>query len=89
MDNNPSFNTIDLTPSWGEVGKLYFRLVESGETAAARAMRPDIAKALAAAEALRAVMDTLSEAQMTIVTRTMNDELFGESSRKGVPQCTK
>ncbi len=40
--------TIDLTPTWGEIGNMYARFAECGEVRVIRAMRPDVARALAA-----------------------------------------
>ena len=37
--------TIDLTPTWGEIGLLYVRLAESGETKALTEMRGEHARA--------------------------------------------
>jgi hypothetical protein len=51
--------TIDVTPTWGEIGILYVRLAESGERQAIRAMRDDVAKAFAFAEAFKAIRASL------------------------------
>ncbi len=66
---------IDVTPTWGEIGNVYRRLVESAETKAAKAMGPEIAKALAAAQALTAIQDTLTTDQAERVRRIMVAEL--------------
>ncbi|VWC52657.1 hypothetical protein BLA23254_08049 [Burkholderia lata] len=67
--------TIDLTPTWGEVGNLYARLAESGETAAIRGMRSEAAKAFAAAQAFTAIQATLSEEQRAIASDVLTTEL--------------
>lgn len=67
--------TIDVTPTWGEVGNVYRRLVESAETKAAKAMGPEIAKALAAAQALTAIQHTLTADQAERVRHVMAAEL--------------
>jgi len=51
--------TIDLTPTWGEIGTLYVRLAESGEVKALAGMRREVARAFAAAQALLAVQNDL------------------------------
>src|SRR3546814_13422380 len=51
--------TIDLTPTWGEIGLLYVRLAESGETKALTEMRGEVARAFAASQALTAIMGDL------------------------------
>lgn len=68
-------NTIDMTPTWGEIGNVYRRLVESRETKAAKAMAPEIAKALAAAQALTAIEHTLTADQAAQVRHVMVAEL--------------
>lgn len=51
--------TIDVTPTWGEVGNIYARLAETGERNAARAMHADLAKAFAFAEAFKVILPQL------------------------------
>lgn len=54
---------IDLTPSWTTVGQIYIRLAESGEQKAIQAMRPEIRRVFAMAEASQIMHDELSDAQ--------------------------
>lgn len=70
-----SLTTIDMTPTWGEIGVLYARLAESREVKAIREMRPDVARAFAAAQALKAIQASLTEAQSAIVAQTLTAEL--------------
>lgn len=51
--------TIDLTPTWGEIGNLYARLAVSNEQKAMEAMRSEVARAFAAAEALQQIQKLL------------------------------
>ncbi|MEY2152339.1 hypothetical protein AB7849_15645 [Rhodanobacter sp. 115] len=51
--------TIDLTPTWGELGNVYTRMAESGERAAARGMRGEVARAFALAEAFKKIHEAL------------------------------
>ncbi|OIQ72192.1 hypothetical protein GALL_461880 [mine drainage metagenome] len=67
--------TIDLTPSWGEWGNLYRRFAESGEAKAIKMLRPDFAKAMASAEAFKAIQKTLSDEQQKIVADVLAREL--------------
>ena len=67
--------TIDMTPSWGEVGLLVKRLAFSAEEQALRHIWPEAAKAFAYAQALSNLMEGLSEVQRAIVAKTMYDEL--------------
>ena len=67
--------TIDMTPSWGEIGTLYVRLAESQEVKAIRGMRADVARAFAAAQALQAIKATLTEEQRALVASTLAAEL--------------
>lgn len=75
-------DTIDLTPTWGEIGTLVMRLAMSGETKALAAMKNDVAKAFASAQALR----TLHESGL--VTPQMNAVITGvlatEMHKQGV-----
>ncbi|RBB38899.1 hypothetical protein DPV79_16095 [Burkholderia reimsis] len=67
--------SIDMTPTWGEVGNIYTRCAESGETKAVRGMRSEVAKAFAAAEAFSAIRNTLTEEQRAIASRVLTEEL--------------
>ena len=67
--------SIDLSMTWGEWGNVYARLAQSGEVAAVEQLRHDLARALAAAQALHAIRGTLSEAQLAVVSATISAEL--------------
>lgn len=71
--NAPS--TIDMTPTWGEIGLLFMRLAPSDERRAVEAMRSEVARAMAAAQALSQIMPTLSDEQARVVSTTMVSEL--------------
>ena len=55
--------TIDITPTWGEIGLLMTRLALSNERAALKAGQGEIARAYGMAEALSDVWGDLTEAQ--------------------------
>lgn len=67
--------TIDLTPTWGEWGNIYARLAESGERNAVKALRQDLARAMASCQALQAIKATLNDAQLAVVAKTLTEEL--------------
>lgn len=67
--------TIDMTPTWGEIGALYARLAESQEVKVIRGMRSEMARAFAAAQALQAIKATLTEEQRAVVAKTLTEEL--------------
>ena len=64
--------SIDLSMTWGEWGN---GLAQSAEVEAVEKLRADLARALAAAQALRAIRGTLSEAQLPVVSATISAEL--------------
>jgi hypothetical protein len=64
-----------MTPTWGEIGLLFMRLALSDERRAVEAMRSEVARAMAAAQALSQIMPTLSEEQARVVSTTMVSEL--------------
>lgn len=66
---------IDITPTWPEWGSVYRRLAESGEKNAVRELREDFAKAMASAQALRALKGTLTEEQAKLISNTLTAEL--------------
>lgn len=66
---------IDITPTWGEWGRLYSAFAESGERKVCRALREDFARAMAAAEVMRELRDTFTDEQAAIVARVLCDEL--------------
>ena len=69
---------IDLTPSWSEFGRLYARLAESGELEAVGKLRGELAKAMAAAQALLELGETLTPRQIALRDRVLQRELLGQ-----------
>ena len=69
---------IDLTPSWGEFGLMYARLAESGECDAVRTLRTELVKAMAAAQALLELGDSLSPSQIALRDRVLRREMNGQ-----------
>ena len=67
--------TIDMTPTWGEVGRIYLALLDSEEWKALRHARPEFARAFAGMEALNAVLPTLTDEQKATVSRVLAEEL--------------
>lgn len=67
--------TVDLTPSWGEFGLLYARFAESGERDAVAKLRLDLARAMAAAQALLELGDSLTPAQCRLREEVMRREM--------------
>ena len=66
---------VDLTPSWGEFGLLYARFAESGERDAVAKLRLDLAKAMAAAQALLELADSLTPEQCQRREQVMRREM--------------
>lgn len=64
-------DAIDVTPSWAEWGAVYRSFAESGEKAAVRQLREDFARAMAAADAFRALKGTLTDEQAAIAAKTV------------------
>lgn len=62
MENNKT-ETIDMTPTWGEVGLLCLRLALSNEQDALRHAAPEVARAFGMAHALSAIWSDLSDEQ--------------------------
>ena len=79
--------TIDIAPTWGEWGNVYARLAENGQTAAIRYLRRDLARALAAAQALKAL--PLTDEQQTLATRVMMEELVKQGFGQVGPRHDK
>ena len=65
-DAEREVGTIELTPTWGEIGLLFWRLALSGEEAAIREMRGEFAKAFAGMEVLSKIMRTLTPEQRAV-----------------------
>lgn len=71
-----STQTIDLTPTWGEWGNIYRSIAErSDQGEALKHLAPDMARALAAGQALNAILGTLTTEQEATVARVLTDEL--------------
>lgn len=79
---NQNVGTIDLTPTWGEIGNVYARLVASNEQKALEGMRSEAARAFAAAEALQQIQAQLPDELREIACRVMAVEL----AKQGINQ---
>jgi hypothetical protein len=66
---------IDMTPTWSEVGNLFFRLAESREVKALQAGKSEFLRGFAMATALNELMPALSEEQCAQVHETIAREL--------------
>lgn len=67
--------TIDLTPTWGEIGNVYTRLAASNEQKALEGMKSEVARAFAAAEALQQIQQHLPDDLREIACKVMAAEL--------------
>ncbi len=88
MTKKTQVGTIDLTPTWGEVGNILRRLIQGGEVAAIKHMDVDIARAFAAAQALQAIQKDLpadlNEIACSVIAAEMTKQGHGPaSSTKG------
>lgn len=61
---------VDLTPTWGEIGLMFVRFAESSETKALRALKPEVARAMGFAQAMKDVFPTLTKEQQASVLQT-------------------
>ncbi len=68
--------TIDLTPTWGEVGNIVRRLIQGGETKAIEKMDVDLARAFAAAQALQAIQKDLPDDLREKACAVINAEMM-------------
>lgn len=66
---------IPLSMTWGEWANVYRRLAESGEVKALAAMRPDLARVAASAEALNSIIRDLPDDLKQRVAKTLEIEL--------------
>ena len=66
---------IDVTPTWGEWGNVFFTIATAGNPETIRPLRRDLAYALAAAEALKAIVRTLNDEQRNIMDATVRVEM--------------
>jgi hypothetical protein len=66
---------INATPTWGEWGRIYRLLAESGECQAVVGLREDLARAMASCEALNGITATLTDQQAARVSEIMEIEL--------------
>lgn len=71
---------IDLTPTWGEWGNIFYQMALSGKRSSLEALHPDMAKAFAAAAAFVAIKDSLTDEQRI----QANSVLEAEMRKQGV-----
>jgi hypothetical protein len=77
--------TIDLTPTWGEWGNVFWRFAISGEREALKPLRHDMAKALAAAQAFKEIQHSLPDDLYAQVSATFHAEM----AKQGFPQTSE
>lgn len=64
-----------MTPTWGEIGLIFWRLAASNEQTALNAGRPEMARAFAMAEALNQLVGQLSPDQLVLMQGVIEREL--------------
>jgi len=67
--------TIDLTPTWGEWGNVFYPHVSFTERLYQKNLRLDLARALAAAQAFSAVQASLDKKQAVIANTVLRAEM--------------
>ena len=67
--------TIDLTPTWGEVGSIVKRLIVEAESPGLNNLSTEIAQAFAMAEVFKQLHSTLTDEQLNIASRVIVAEL--------------
>lgn len=76
--------TVSLVPTWGEWGNIFCLLVQDGGVKTLKTLRPDLAKALAAAEAFNQIRSSLTEDQAKqadiVIEEEMRKQGLGPSS---------
>lgn len=65
-ENGSEVGAINIAPTWGEVGLLFWRLAMSGERAAVEQMRSEVARAFAGMEVLSRLKSTLTPEQRAV-----------------------
>jgi hypothetical protein len=66
---------IDITPTWGEWGNVFYRFAVSGERKAVETLHEDFARVTAMAEALKVVLPALTVGQAEKVNAVMRAEM--------------
>jgi hypothetical protein len=82
LEEGMETETIDLTPTWGELGNTLWRFVVSGETDALKTQHHDYARAFAAAQAFQEIQYTLDDEQMERATAVFHAEM----EKQGFPR---
>lgn len=67
--------TIDLTPTWGEIGNIIWRFATSNEQAALEHMHSELARAFAMAEVFAKIHTSLTEEQKDQASKILCEEL--------------
>ena len=67
--------TIDVTPTWGEVGNIIWHFATSNEQAALEHMHNEFARSFAMAEVFSRVYAALTEEQKDLAAKVLCEEL--------------
>lgn len=81
-DNTPRIN---MAPSWGNIGSMFYRLAVSKEVRAISAGHHEFAKAFALAEALSEVIGELTPEQIARVDTTYQREMRAQGIEQPDP----
>lgn len=68
-------NYVDIGMTWGQFGQMYKTFAEGRSVKALQELRPELAKACAAAEALRQIQAELPEELITKINKVMKEEM--------------
>lgn len=66
---------IDLTPTWGEWGNLFYLFASKGEVKQVEILHRDFALAMSAAAALNSITSDLTENQQKVVSAALAAEM--------------
>lgn len=75
--------TIDMTPTWSEIGSIFYRFAVSGETAAVRAAHSEYVRAFAMATMLNELMPELTDEQCERIHAGIAAELKRQGLKDG------
>jgi len=75
--------TIDMTPTWGEIGNIFWRLAVTGEARALEKVKEDFAKVFAVVQAFKALDLTHDQ------TVTCKAVMAVEMAKQGFPDWGK
>jgi hypothetical protein len=75
VEHPKTVTTVDVTPTWGEIGRIYENLAKTSEHKALEPLHREKSRAFAMAQGLSVIWGTLTPGQQKLANDAMEDDM--------------